>query len=351
MQPSKKRKEHPDGIAHESAEQTAASMSAKAAEKFKLREVPQEWLARSAVKNLAENTAKWKSYMHQRKNLAHQRAGEDAEAVDDDEGAEDREFRLKLKKKASAVLAAAGIESSLKTSLVRGTDIWPSCEPDDLALRDADITVSCFSPFQLPSGIQIRTQYHHRTRYYSIEYYLHVDWRTLPLDKGSDLLGEEKEGWEPMFSATFMEAPPLGNEQAELHNFSRVLNLDAAGCTVETVREIRDAIFGPTSLSLPLISDHALITYLLTCAGVLKTSGELDLGYSWDPSDLTEEMRERMTEEGIDVESDANQISWWASWRKSGRYLTLTDDPCQDRPRGSQSNRRAHPARSLLQTV
>lgn len=297
------KKPRTEGAAAETEPNTAASTTtpfSALATKYGLLPVPESWLAGptgSSITQLASDESKWALYVKQR-------------ADDLKPQKEKGRLRKVLVKNSRKILAAdASLDPSFREKMIDATRIYVDVEDDgDDSIRDAGVSVRVWSPFALPTGIELQVSYHSRTRYYSVEWFFHVEWRLLPLKDTTPAITGRDRSFRTLFRAGFLEAPSLNDDEADYQNSSTVEDLDSSGWSLAVFNEMRTALFGPSSRSRELISDRTLAEFLLSAAGAIGDT-ELECGHSWSPLEGSEIAQAQMKEEGIDPDA-AKSIGW-----------------------------------------
>ena len=91
---------------------------------------------------------------------------------------------------------------------------------------------------------------------------------------------------------------------------AEAIHLKTFSLSRQVIRDIRIQLFGEAERSLEIISDHALIRFLLAACGVY--CGSIDPGYEWRGDSKTKEL---LISHGLDVEAVRTTRSYWCLHR------------------------------------
>lgn len=287
--------------------------------KFRLSQLPPIWLSLPIpipeLRALAQDPAAWNRYS---------RAGNDG-IGDTDKDPEYNAMSCILRRHGAEALKLGGADEKLARFLLKQTNIsWSSCLSDDDSgqLGQAHCLVRVWSPFAIPTGIEVCMHYFHGWNYGAHTAKFEIKWRPRPLS------GDDNK-YETLFQVLDLAHPPLGSR---LETNSHYINLNhvynhVTKVTPHTLSRIRTAVFGPLPdfCSKPLCSDYALLHYLVSCCGgygMDETSDDAGSeegeeedqvicpyspGYSWEISDST---RSQLARDRIRLPPNITKINW-----------------------------------------
>lgn len=152
-------------------------------------------------------------------------------------------------------------------------------------MRTLRVTSRLWCPYAIPTGVELRFFYHRRSRNYSGELVVTLDWRPLPPAVPGSFVAwpgpPNAASWRPIASNSLQTPPSAGGHELDFQNWAPVEKPRAPGLTPPSVRALRSALFRNASHSVGLLGDWPMVRLLLTAAGALGFGGgfePLDLG-------------------------------------------------------------------------
>lgn len=150
----------------------------------------------------------------------------------------------------------ASVSPDLSSAILRNTDIRIISQSWHAGMcTQAELETTIWSPFTLPSGLQLSLSFRHGLRHLEFQ----VSVRTVPGVSESITL----------LSNRYLDPPSLGSYALDKEAWTRVESREFPGFSKQCVAILRDAVFDSAA---PTISDAQLLRLLLTVLNALEFS-------------------------------------------------------------------------------
>lgn len=200
---------------------------------------------------------------------------------------------------------------------------------NDMEIRSMTTCATIFSPYLLPHAVQLEHCHHHRPRSTWTEFYTYWHFRLVRFDgePNGDVVQQElskkypkdvillnptyvaDDEMEVLCSNGYMDPPQIIKEV----DWVAVEDIDTHNFTPNTIRRIRDWLFGSQASTTEMMSDYDFLRLLFASFGTANFKSIVgDVGYFWSMS--TELYQELMDEGVVDKNNPEFQQFTGLSW-------------------------------------